>query len=215
MGSNIQIANQALSLLGANTIADFYEGSNEANIIKTFYDTAIRDAFSRYAWSFATKKVQLERYNNSSGDAIVPLNEYDYQYIRPIDALHIFTVFRGTLDTRSVDFDLQEDLILSNFDNPLYAEYTVYKSENLWPGYFIKFFTHALAGHIAIPVTDSPEMSDKYMTLAYGSLSSVGKGGLFAMAVGADSRQKPAERIASNPLGICRFSGRGSFRGYA
>ena len=76
MSSRESIASQALSLLGANTILSFDEGTNEANIINDHYDQFIRNMFSLYPWSFATKKVTLEQYTTD------PLNEYKFQAVQ-------------------------------------------------------------------------------------------------------------------------------------
>jgi hypothetical protein len=207
MSSRESIASQALSLLGANTISSFDEGTNEANIINDHYDQFIRNMFSLYPWSFATKKVTLEQY------ATDPLNEYKFQYVRPDQALYIFKIFDSIsyyADT-IVDFDILEDLILCNYDNPVVAQYSVYKEENLWPGYFAEFAVNALAATIAIPVTHNAELASLYDTKAFGDQRSVRKGGLFARAVGADSRQKPPIALRGNPIISSRYRNGGFF----
>lgn len=208
MSSRESIASQALSLLGANTISSFDEGSNEANIVNDHYDQFIRNIFSVFPWSFATRKVQLEQYSTD------PLNEFSYQYVRPDQALYVFKLY-NSLEYHAqaiTDFDTLEDFILCNYNNPIIAQYSVYKEENLWPGYFSQFAIAALAATIAIPVTHDKDLANYYEEQAYGPPQSVKKGGLFSRAVGADSRQKPPVSLNGNPiiasrygyLGLCR-----------
>lgn len=208
MSSRESIASQALSLLGANTISSFDEGSNEANIVNDHYDQFIRNIFSVFPWSFATRKVQLEQYSTD------PLNEFSYQYVRPDQALYVFKLY-NSLEYHAqaiTDFDTLEDFILCNYNNPVIAQYSVYKEENLWPGYFAEFAVNALAATIAVPVTHNADLARLYDEKAYGPQQSVRKGGLFSRAVGADSRQKPPVSLNGNPiiasrygyLGLCR-----------
>ena len=201
MTSRLSIANQALNLLGANSIDSLDEQVNEADTIKEHYDQVVRNILSRNAWSFATKKETFVR------DTVnTPLNEYSYQFIRPNEALFIFRLFNGTAINQSPiqDYLLQEDYIFAN-DKDLYGEYAYYSDEAYWPGYFQELIVNALAAKIALPITDDLQQSNYYTNAAFGTPSSNNKGGLYYTAICADAKQNPPRAIINNPLLNARF----------
>lgn len=195
MSSREKIATMALLNLGENGIQDFNETTNQAAIIREYYDPFIRHIFSIYAWSFATKKVSLNKITAK------PVNEYSTNFVRPDEALHIFKLFDGANpdDNPISDFSLLEDLVLTNY-NSLVAQYSVYKNEALWPGYFVTFSSWALSSMIAMPVTDSADRAADAHEKAYGTPREGGKGGFFAIALGADARQSPPQTRRPSPL---------------
>ncbi len=52
----ISICNEALALLGANTITDFTDNTQEARLVDQFFYSAIKDTLRDYDWAFATKR---------------------------------------------------------------------------------------------------------------------------------------------------------------
>lgn len=203
MATDVSIASEALILLRANTISSLSDDSNEGEILNTLYPDFVEHILGMYPWSFAMKKRQLNQ------DSTAPIAEYTYSHIIPAEALLIWTVFQDT-STRPVrDYDIYGveggRRIYSNYST-LYADYTVYTDENNWPPYFRNFAKHALAAYIAVPVTGNQSLADQYNRLAYGSLNSNGKGGLFSQAAAIDSKQKRNEYLYSSPLTEARFS---------
>lgn len=203
--SNIDICAQALSLLRASVISSFNDDSNEANICQTHYDDFAEDILTRYPWSFATKKILLNQ------DATSPVNEYTYAHIIPGEALRIWAVFNSSeVGAKPImDYDIQTidggRRIFSNHAQ-LWAEYTVYTDEANWPPYFKQFAIHALAALIAMPVTDQPDVADRYHALAWGARNENEQGGKFGVAKLIDAQQKPGEMIVDSPLIAARFS---------
>ena len=58
--TNITICNQALVLLGADTIASFSDTSNDAAAVcNQIYETIKRQTLSMYPWSFALTKTHF------------------------------------------------------------------------------------------------------------------------------------------------------------
>lgn len=205
MTTNIEIASQSLLLLRANTIASFSEDSNEAEICNTMYEEHIKQLLSVYPWTFATKKRQLNQ------DTTAPIGEYDHAYIIPAEALLIWALF-DTDDTNSIpirDYDIygtdSARRIYTNKD-AIYADYTFYAPEVVWPSYFRQFVIYSFASYVAIPVTGSAELADYYNKIAYGSANANRKGGLFGVAASTDSKQKRNEVVVSAPLIEARFS---------
>lgn len=204
--SREDIASQSLGLLRADSVSDFNEGTNEADICALFYDDWVLDVLTRYPWSFATKKRRINQ------DTATPVNEYAYAHIVPGEALRIWAVFdSASVGAKGIkDYDIQtlEDgsrRILSNYET-LYLEYTIYVGESFWPGYFIHFAIHAFAALVAKPVTDQDDLQAKYQILAWGQQPENEQGGKFGVACKIDAMQKPGEVIQSSPLVEARFS---------
>ena len=58
--TNITICNQALNLLGADTISSFTDTTNDAaTVCNNIYETVQKQTLSLYPWSFALTKQQL------------------------------------------------------------------------------------------------------------------------------------------------------------
>lgn len=200
--TRIDVASQALSLLRANTINSFTEGTNEADIADLFYDTFVLDIFSRHPWSFALKKAQATR------DTTTPVNEYTYRYHKPSGLLKIYKVFNSAeVGAKSLQtgWDLIENYIYTN-EETVYCEGTYYIDEGYWPGYFITYAVHAFAAYIALPITDDEGFAQLLQNMAYGSPSEGEKGGKFQVAAGIDARQQPPEEVQHFDIISARFS---------
>lgn len=205
MTTDVSVASQALLLLRADTISSFADDSNEAEIMTEMYSEHINYLLSIYPWTFATKKRML------SQDTTDPINEYTYSHIIPAEALLIWALFNsdqvGALPVRDYDIYGTDSArrIFSNYST-LYADYTIYPDESMWPPYFTQFAIHSLASHVAMPVTGNNDLSELYHAKAYGSGNANMKGGLFGIAVATDSKQKRNEYIFSSPIVEARFS---------
>lgn len=205
MATNISTASQALLLIRANTISSFSESSNEAEICNVLYEPHIMGLLSIYPWTFATKKRQLNQ------DSTAPVNEYSYSHIVPAETKLIWAVFNtDAVNAPPVrDYDIygtdSARRIYSNHEE-LWADYTVYRSESMWPDYFMNFAVNSLASILAIPVTGNADLAKHYDEIAYGPARANRKGGLYGVATSTDSKQKRNEYIVSNPLVEARFA---------
>lgn len=203
--SDLDICSQALTLLRASPISSFNEGTNEADICKLLYNDFVAASLTLHPWTFATKKSFLNR------ELATPVNEYKYIHIVPAEALLIWAVFNSNQANVSPvnNYDIYASdggrRIYSNYET-LYADYTVYASETVWPHYFVQFMIHAFAAHIAVPVCHDETLAQYYTTKAYGSPGGNMKGGLFGAAASTDSKQKRNEFIFSSPIIAARFS---------
>ena len=80
--TNITICNQALNLLGADTISSFSDTSNDAAAVcNNIYETVKRQTLSMYPWSFALTKLQLTKSGTS------PIGEWDNRFDLPSTAV--------------------------------------------------------------------------------------------------------------------------------
>lgn len=204
MTTDIDICNQALALLRADSITAFNQGTNEADICNTFYDDFVNDILTRYPWSFATKKAALS-------STTAPLNEYRYAHTIPTEALRLWALFPSS-SVGAVpinDYDIQSPstgrVVFSNQEN-LWADYTLARDEQYWPGYFVQFAIHAFAALIAVPVTDQVDLADMLHRKAWGAPSENELGGKYGVAIRIDAQQKPGEIITDSPLIAARFS---------
>lgn len=205
MTTDVSIASQALLLLRANTINSFSDDSDEAEIMNEMYQDHIAHLLSIYPWTFATKKRQLNQ------DSTSPIGEYTYSHIIPAETLLLWAVFNtdqvGALPVR--DYDIYTDdsgrRIYSNYP-ALYADYTIYPDEAIWPAYFTLFAINSLAAHVAIPITGNSDLATLYHQKAYGSANANMKGGLFGVATSTDAKQKRNEVVFSAPLIEARFN---------
>lgn len=198
--SRVDIASQALTLIRANAISNFNEGTNEADIVSVYYETFIRDIFSRYPWKFATKKRRLNLSTST------PVNEWKYEFIIPDELLYVKAIYDtdGLYCKPITDYDVQDNKIYANSDK-LWAEYTYYVPENKWPGYFTQYAIYALAAMLAIPVTDDSDLAAQMQQLAYGNPSEAERGGKFRTAISTESQQAPNDEIYTSELIAARF----------
>ena len=63
--SKFDICNQALVLVGANTITSFTENTTESKVANQLYESTLEKSFTRSRWRFAAKQAQLSRSNSS------------------------------------------------------------------------------------------------------------------------------------------------------
>lgn len=203
MSTQESVASQALLLLRANAINSFSE-EGDAEIVNTLYEPHIQHLLSIYPWSFATKKRQL------SQDSTAPINEYTYSHIVPAELLLLWALFeRSDVGANPVtDYDIYGTdtarRIYSNYST-LYADYVFRADEAIWPPYFEQFAVYSTASILAVPVTGKVELADMYDKIAYGTVNSNRKGGLFGVATSMESKQKRNEFIVSSPLVDARF----------
>lgn len=199
--SKYDICSMALTNLRAGTISSFVDGSNEGEICGIYYDAFIKDVMCRAPWSFALKKRLLTQ------DGTDPVNEWTYRHQIPAECERLWALYEssavGVAPVKS--YDILERYIQSDYAT-LYGEYTYYVSESTWPGYFISYAVAALAAMIAMPVSDSQELADRWQVVAYGSPSEGEQGGKFAYAQSTDMQQKPADSMPVCDIINARFS---------
>ena len=86
MASEVSICNQALALLGANTIISLGDGTTEANLCDALYDDVRDSVLEEANWSFATKWLNLPPL------ASPPVGEYANAFPLPPDVIRIIFV---------------------------------------------------------------------------------------------------------------------------
>ena len=190
--TKVTIANNALTLLGANTITSSTDGSKAAGIANNMYDFVKKHTLSMYPWKFALKKQELQK------DTATPVNEWDNQFTLPSDAVSTLPVavfFSGQSNApKELNFEIYENKLVTN-STEVYIDYVYDVAEGNMPTYFVTLLVYQLAWHLAEPITDQTTKSDYWKTHALGNPSDQGRGGYFRTATQIDAQGQPPNVI--------------------
>ena len=201
--TNVTICNQALLLLGSDSISSLSDTTDDAAIVcNTIYETVKRQTLSLYPWSFALVKQQLSR------SSTTPVNEWDYQYDFPSTAVTGTAVqvynssSTGILPIQNYEiiYTSSGPAIATN-EEKIYIDYvSSVITEGVMPSYFVQLLVYMMAWHLAEPVTDQIDKSDYWRQIALGTAVENGRGGYFRQAANVDGRGKPSYAIVDFPL---------------
>ena len=197
--TKVTIVNQALVLLGSDTISSFSDTTNDAaRIADSIYETIKGKTLSLYPWSFALVKEQLAR------STATPVNEWTYLYPLPSTAVSgtALQVYNSS-STRVLPIQSYELVYTSSGpaiatnEDKIYIDYiSSVVSEGLMPNYFVQLLVYMLAWHLAEPVTDQTTKSDYWKTVALGTPSENMRGGYFRQAINIDGAGQSKTVIA-------------------
>ena len=189
--TNVSICNQALLLLGSDTIASFTDTTNDAAVVfNRIYETVKRQTLSMYPWSFALVKQELTR------STTVPVNEWAYQYDFPSTAISGTAVqVYNSSSTRILPIQNYEIIYtdsgpaIATSEEKIYIDFvSSVITEGLMPTYFVQLLVYMMAWHLAEPVTDQLDKSDYWRQIALGTAPENGRGGYFRQAMNVDGR---------------------------
>lgn len=201
--TNVTICNQALNLLGADTISSFSDTSNDASAVcNNIYETVQRQTLSMYQWSFAFTKLQLAQ------SSTAPIGEWTYRYDLPATAVaaQAFQVYNtsstGSSPIRSFEvFYTNSGPAIFTNEKTIYIDYiTSEVTEGIMPSYFVQLLVYMMAWHLAEPVTDQITKAEYWKNVAIGPATENGRGGYFRQACNTDARGKPPYAILEFPL---------------
>ena len=145
MATAVDIANQALDMLGAGPINDFDEQSAPAQRIKRNYDTVRKELLSTHPWSFALKTSELV------GTALTNDPDFGNSFVLPADYLIISTLNGVSEDT--VQWKRRGSSIFIN-TSELVIEYVWDIADTIrYPALFSTALAYALASRIAYATT--------------------------------------------------------------
>jgi len=187
MPTNIEIASNALILIGDNPISAFTEEGVGATAAANLYDQTYQSVLSEHPWTFALKEQLLNLLSQTPDD----LTNYDKAYQLPVDLIRLWAIFPYS------DYTIVGDKLYSN-QSELLARYTFKQEETLLPAHFVKALEYKLAAEFAQLVTESQTKSEYFSTLYLQSL---------ARARNIDSQGKPPTPIISSPFVEPRLSG--------
>lgn len=200
---SIQLANEALRLLGEMSIASLDEGTSLAETVNLLQDPLLKHLLTCHPWRFTMEKAQLARLSDT------PVNEWSYMHAKPAGALAIRAVYpTGAIGAQPLrEYEIFQDRIYSD-QLELWADYQADRDPASWPPYFYMLARNALAAEFAIPVGAATTAAEFYRSKAYGSPMEAGEGGLMRTAKRLDSMQQPPQAIRDFPLARARFGRR-------
>jgi len=191
MASSIDIASNALILIGDEPINSFTEPGAGATAAANLYQTTYEDVLAEHPWTFATKWQKL----NQLAAEPDPLINYKYGYQVPTDSIAIWEIKPHS------DYIIVNNILYSN-QNELLARYIYAPNETSLPPYFVKALEYKLASEFAISVTEDDKKNALYEKKYFQSL---------AKARSRDSQSKPQQPIIDSPFIDVRRSGSGFY----
>lgn len=197
----VSICSDALILLGAKTISSFNDGTDEANSCDRLYPDVRDMTLSMYPWSFAYKKVKLNRLITT------PVSEWRYEYQMPGDRLgNPRAVFEtANAYARPVkEWEIQGDKIITNYEE-VYIDYPYQTPEFAMPQYFVQLLKYMMAWHLAYPITEQEAKTGYWQGVAIGAPSENGRGGYFRQATNIDAQGQPPQVIEDYELVAVRY----------
>lgn len=198
MASNVEIANRALTKIGANRIISLSDDNEEGRNLSSMF-AIVRDAELRaHNWRFSIKRAQLAALSTA------PEFGYDYQYRPPSDCLKIIEVgdyYPGADLTEFVGSDTSEyayenGVILTDYAAPLKLRYVArIEDPTLFDALFVEAFACKLAMELAERITQSSTKRD---------LASREYDMAIKQAVRATSIEKPPTKVADDTFLLAR-----------
>ena len=125
MASIVDIANNALNILGASTISSLTEDTKNARICNQRIENVRNRVFRSHPWNCLIKRVQLAQ------NSTAPVIEYTYAYALPSDFLRVLKIHNGTTD--SVASDMPYKVEGKNIITDEATVYLVYVSKDTDP----------------------------------------------------------------------------------
>jgi hypothetical protein len=190
MASQVDIANRALTKLGAARIISFSDDNKQARAVSSMFNI-VRDAELRsHIWSFSVKRASLA--------ALVSTPDWGFQkeFQIPSDCLRILMVndvYGGPSmeDYRNqpvADYSLEGNKILTDFSAPLKIRYIARIADTTqWDAMFVEAMSCRLAMELAEDLTQSNSKRE----LAQAEYMAALRGAIRASAVEQPSQAMP------------------------
>jgi hypothetical protein len=158
---DLNIANEAIALLGGQTLTDFTDNTEEARLVEQFYTSAIRQTLRDYDWAFATKR--------SSELTVLddePEFEWSYQYQLPADCIRVISVYGDP------DFVIEGDVLLINESGDVYILYIYLITDiSLFDSLFRRALVRRLAADMAYSLTKKQKKEEEMILLYERAIS--------------------------------------------
>jgi len=176
--TSIDIAANAMVLLGAEPITSFTDGSAESTIAKHLYQTTYHALLTETLWHFATRSAKLAKLTSVPVDT-----RYTSKFRLPTDCLYV-------VKTDTKDYEIFESDIHSNGDT-LMIDYIYPVNEINLPPHFAKALEYKLAANFAVPLTGNVSRADFYNNLHLDEIRKARR---------ADASQRPATQLGGTEL---------------
>lgn len=187
------IVNDALALIGDNSIGSFTEDGD----LERIYRTELGLAVGVYEFSWARRMFLLSRLEGAAPTGHLHLFALPPERVGPPlrvtdDATDPHRIFNR--------FELLGDRVAA--DAPaLWALCKFLPAPSSWSSTFRAALINALAGRLAYARSADKDVQERFLRIAYGSPDQGFRAGLIGAAIAEDARSTPPRRIApSNPL---------------
>lgn len=176
MSSDIDIASNALVLIGDDPISALSESVAASNLYPNTYEYVL----SLHPWTFAMREQYLSRLS------ALPDRETGYRYAfqKPADMIRLW----ATLPTK--DYRMVGEFVYAN-STTFFARYVYKALEATLPVHFVKCVEYKLAAEFSISVAEDDRKMQLYEAKFEKALGD-------AMTI--DSQQHPYPRIRGNPI---------------
>jgi hypothetical protein len=180
MATKIEMAANALILLGDNPIESFDDNSAGAEAMANLYETTYLDLLTQAPWGFARKQQLL------SQNATPPtFDNYAYSYNLPSDAISIYGL------RSNLEYHLYEGGLLYTNDSKAELDFFIRPNEGDLPPYFVKLMEETLAARAAMAVTQDLQT---YQLKAQDAAAQL------LIAMGIDAQNETNEAVRSSPF---------------
>ena len=159
MATKTEIANLALSWIGANLVTDVdVDDSDEAKLIRLHYDPALKATLEAQEWSFAIRRFE------PTLDPTPPLYGWGNRFTVPADIIRVLTCDRTNAQSivgnaayqpEQIDWDFEDGYILTNESVVFARGITDNVNEGDFSPGFVQAFAAKLAVFVAYPLTQS------------------------------------------------------------
>lgn len=161
MATDVEIANQALLMLGQKTIQDLAEDTPEALAVRTYYDTSLEHTLRDIKPSFAVKR------SASLALAFIPEFGFDFAYALPQDSEIVIDINHDDLGEQQFrEWRIEGDNILTDRGQIkvlyIFNDATI---EALMDGSYVKALAAYLAYEMSYTLTESSSKLDAMLKL--------------------------------------------------
>lgn len=193
MSARIDIVNQALIFLGADTITSLEDDSEQAELMNKIYDLTRDSTLEAHEWSFAIRQF------SPAASAETPDKPWSYSYPLPSDIIRLLRVDRGTsncgLDRNEIDHVLYGRNILTNIPIGFCTGIRRVEDEGIYSNLFCDAFSAKLAMKACYSIEDSNTKMQAISVIYAGAI---------AEAKSRDGQQGTTRRLRSKWLNASR-----------
>lgn len=182
MQSKIQFISNAMVLLGGNTVNSLDDGSTEAQIGASLYESTYNTMLSTHRWRFCTKTQVLSKLSQETK------TKYKNAFSLPSDMIYL-------IKADFHDYEIYGSTLHSNADS-VKIDYTFRVDESVLPPAFVKALEFNLAAQFAVPLTGDLNKADFYGKAYLNSLR---------VAKYNDSSQRPGDTFIDSPYTEARY----------
>lgn len=192
MASQVEIANRALTKLGAARIISFGDDNKQSRAISSMYDHVYQSELRQRVWSFSKKRASLAALSST------PEWGYKYEYQLPTDCLRLLQVeelYSGVglddyVNTDTAEFSIEGRKILTDLGAPLKILYCAnIEDTTQWDATFVEAIASRLAYELAEDLTQSNQKKADAMTDYQRAMSA---------AIRSNAVELPPRMVADN-----------------